>query len=778
MVYPMPVPATGYQPYPGAGTGMPLPAPAMPLQSYPGAPAYATNAAAAYPVTRPVNPPTMAVAEPDHQIRTTVNTVTNAYPPDSYFADADKAAVAAFERTKQVVEAQHQQALAMFPQNDSKTRRLLEQAAAQQRVSSRVASMDPPQHQPRALSPMLAQQPAPWQPPTQTYSPIQQQPPVNNSYQLEPVGGITNFPQSRQYSAASSAPRSAKPHASITVRPKSVQPPTPRPQAPPQQPPQRLVTKVVTKVWPPDSWFNGLQELPEDEEEYHAPTGATPFYVPPKALPLAPGWQGETSAEDTLVATQTAHAPAPQIAHAPPAWASLAASEYVPVFPNAPATQMQEATIDGMNTVPYDGMATIGEDEAVRRHQQAEAEALDRVRQFEQLEFQAQAQERQTANTAAREAHEAEEAAYQEELNVREMQNQNIRREIEYRKKQQEEKRRFPHFECNGCGCGIMHDEVVYKPRLVSKALEHTPVLIPKGKRGPPPPLEPLPEPKPRKPSFHPPPREPSFHPPPREPSFHPPPREPSFHPPPREPSFTPVTVESFHAPPPRVPSLREPEPEPEPEKEEEFGIKTVENFDFEAARAGDEYGIKTVENFDFAAARGSFRTGADWNPQPEPTPPPPPQEEEPAPNVDASEYGIKTVENFDFDAARANQAANEYGIKTVENFDFDAAQQQAQAPPVTAPRKSLYSTAMMISSLERLKKKQLFVRGPSNQPRETIEAQVDDDNQMCVVCIEKPKSVVMFPCKHLSTCTNCAAMIDECPMCRAPIENRLEVFV
>jgi len=763
MVYPMPVTATGYQPYPGVG--MPVTATAMPLQSYAGAQAFATQGAA-YPVTRPMEP---AVVDPNHQITTTVNQTTSAYPPDNYFAEADKAAVEAFERTKHSLEVQHQQVLALFPQNDSKTRRLLEQAATQPRVIPREHPVPAPQ--PRALSTLSAQQPAPWQPPA-TPATVPQPAPVKYSYETElPAGGVSNFPQTRQYSSTSSAPREPKPHAKITVRPKSVQAPQ-RQEPPPQQPPQRLVTKVVTKVWPPDSWFNSMQELPANDEEYHAPSGPTPFYVPPKALPLAPGWQGEAG-EETLVATETAHrpayAPAAETTKAPP-----------------PATD-SEHPVGQYIPINLDPAPTgVSDEEAMRRYQQAEAEALEKVRQFEDLEFEAQQRDRRQKSAEARSQREAEEAAYQAEMEERERHNQNIRREIEYRKKQQEERRRFPHFECNGCGCGIMQDEVVYKPRLVDKSLEHKPVLIPKGKRGAPaPPPEPLPEPMPiaarlsfhpppREPSFHPPPREPSFHPPPREPSFHPPPREPSFHPPPREPSFHPPPrepsfhpVESFHEPPPRMPSLRD--PEPEPEQEEEYGIKTIENFDFDAAR----HGVKTVPDFDFDAARHA---------QAEVPPPPPPEPEEPAPTVDSSEYGIKTVENFDFDAARANQAVNEYGLKTIENFDFDAARQAQQAPPARSPysaaRSRLMSATAMVTALERLKKKQLFVRGPSNQPAQTIEANVDDENNLCVVCLEKEKCVVMFPCKHLSTCTNCAAALDECPMCRAPIENRLEVFV
>ena len=48
-----------------------------------------------------------------------------------------------------------------------------------------------------------------------------------------------------------------------------------------------------------------------------------------------------------------------------------------------------------------------------------------------------------------------------------------------------------------------------------------------------------------------------------------------------------------------------------------------------------------------------------------------------------------------------------------------------------------------------------------------------------CTICFDAPKSIVLFPCKHLCLCSNCSATksVDECPMCAAEIQYKLDIF-
>jgi len=52
------------------------------------------------------------------------------------------------------------------------------------------------------------------------------------------------------------------------------------------------------------------------------------------------------------------------------------------------------------------------------------------------------------------------------------------------------------------------------------------------------------------------------------------------------------------------------------------------------------------------------------------------------------------------------------------------------------------------------------------------------DDGVSCVMCLERPRAVVLLPCRHLSLCTLCAAGVTVCPMCRGAVEDTMFVFV
>ena len=56
-----------------------------------------------------------------------------------------------------------------------------------------------------------------------------------------------------------------------------------------------------------------------------------------------------------------------------------------------------------------------------------------------------------------------------------------------------------------------------------------------------------------------------------------------------------------------------------------------------------------------------------------------------------------------------------------------------------------------------------------------------DEDEEMdtdCVVCMDKPKNTVLMPCKHMCVCPACAASLETCPMCRATVESRINVYL
>jgi hypothetical protein len=57
-----------------------------------------------------------------------------------------------------------------------------------------------------------------------------------------------------------------------------------------------------------------------------------------------------------------------------------------------------------------------------------------------------------------------------------------------------------------------------------------------------------------------------------------------------------------------------------------------------------------------------------------------------------------------------------------------------------------------------------------------------DDDENLCIVCEESRRRVVLVPCNHMCLCTDCASehllkTLNECPMCRAKIEDSMKIF-
>ena len=54
----------------------------------------------------------------------------------------------------------------------------------------------------------------------------------------------------------------------------------------------------------------------------------------------------------------------------------------------------------------------------------------------------------------------------------------------------------------------------------------------------------------------------------------------------------------------------------------------------------------------------------------------------------------------------------------------------------------------------------------------------------MCSVCLEREKTVLLLPCRHLCLCSGCSAELEaspehgNCPMCRKYIEKHVEIYV
>lgn len=50
-------------------------------------------------------------------------------------------------------------------------------------------------------------------------------------------------------------------------------------------------------------------------------------------------------------------------------------------------------------------------------------------------------------------------------------------------------------------------------------------------------------------------------------------------------------------------------------------------------------------------------------------------------------------------------------------------------------------------------------------------------DENVCVICRDEQKNVVLMPCRHLCLCINCSGAIRICPLCRKPITKIMSVY-
>jgi len=58
--------------------------------------------------------------------------------------------------------------------------------------------------------------------------------------------------------------------------------------------------------------------------------------------------------------------------------------------------------------------------------------------------------------------------------------------------------------------------------------------------------------------------------------------------------------------------------------------------------------------------------------------------------------------------------------------------------------------------------------------------SKTQDEQKMCVVCQDEEKSVLLLPCRHVCVCKGCArnSQLDNCPLCREEIVDRINVFM
>ena len=50
-------------------------------------------------------------------------------------------------------------------------------------------------------------------------------------------------------------------------------------------------------------------------------------------------------------------------------------------------------------------------------------------------------------------------------------------------------------------------------------------------------------------------------------------------------------------------------------------------------------------------------------------------------------------------------------------------------------------------------------------------------EEKLCKICYEEQRNAVFVPCGHLCSCFDCALKLNECPLCRQPLEKIVKTF-
>lgn len=66
----------------------------------------------------------------------------------------------------------------------------------------------------------------------------------------------------------------------------------------------------------------------------------------------------------------------------------------------------------------------------------------------------------------------------------------------------------------------------------------------------------------------------------------------------------------------------------------------------------------------------------------------------------------------------------------------------------------------------------------PMSDAKESIASEEEIEKIMCKICFDNAADCAILPCAHFCSCMKCASLLNDCPICRTKIENRLKIFV
>lgn len=80
---------------------------------------------------------------------------------------------------------------------------------------------------------------------------------------------------------------------------------------------------------------------------------------------------------------------------------------------------------------------------------------------------------------------------------------------------------------------------------------------------------------------------------------------------------------------------------------------------------------------------------------------------------------------------------------------------------------KNLFNQRKIKNEIEKMRQKRLEKKLSETQPLETSDSTVSNFN--CVICLSKPRELILFDCGHVCLCMDCLEKLSSpiCPVCR-----------
>jgi hypothetical protein len=106
----------------------------------------------------------------------------------------------------------------------------------------------------------------------------------------------------------------------------------------------------------------------------------------------------------------------------------------------------------------------------------------------------------------------------------------------------------------------------------------------------------------------------------------------------------------------------------------------------------------------------------------------------------------------------------------------------QLQHDPSSSSIESLLLSFAPAPPIAMIHSQQQQAQSPNKQAKSPIQKNEDGD-RLCCICLQRQKCVVLIPCRHLCLCEYCSDdcrddLLLDCPLCREPIEHRLQVYI